>query len=405
MGLPGSVFLTQILVIKKLFPDQKEDGFLYIFLSLFVFVAIAITSTALWFILFFLGYLMLAILLLSTVSGYGFSEPVNAAIGTRISGKSYFTILVSILFMMGVLFFILPHGEAREATNSTSPSLGNQTISGFSSEINLKNVANIKKDVSKKIVISDVTEEQSEAFKSSYWRGNRFTVFRDNKWENSGYETRNTIRVGTGGVMRTNTGVWNASTLTYPLPSLDTIEKWRITYYTLGIPQLFFPKIPEGFRLQGEALYTSVELSKNDHSLYQISQPSQNPVSLDIYLRHSKNREQSIDVPVAFTPFRSHITPETEKLFQKFWDSLDPNLQKNPTQLASYIRNRAGFEYSIDAPAESLASFLYDEKQGHCEYFATVLALTLQHYGYQATIVNGFQGGVWNQLMGAFVVQ
>ncbi|MDD2745190.1 MAG: hypothetical protein PHU93_01510, partial [Candidatus Gracilibacteria bacterium] len=118
MGLPGSIFLTQILVVKKLFPDNKEDGFLYIFLSLFVFVAIAITSTALWFILFFLGYLMLAILLLSTVSGYGFDEPVNAAIGTRISGKSYFTILVSILFMMGVLFFILPHGEAKEATSS-----------------------------------------------------------------------------------------------------------------------------------------------------------------------------------------------------------------------------------------------------------------------------------------------
>jgi len=31
--------------------------------------------------------------------------------------------------------------------------------------------------------------------------------------------------------------------------------------------------------------------------------------------------------------------------------------------------------------------------------------LTLQHYGYQATIVNGFQGGEWNPLIGGFIVQ
>lgn len=132
--------------------------------------------------------------------------------------------------------------------------------------------------------------------------------------------------------------LWNQSegsmhALTYPSPSVDTLEKWRITYYTLGIPSCFFPKIPEGFRLQDEARYASVEFSKNDHSLYQVGQPSQVPVSLDVYLRYSKSREQNIDAPVVFTPFRKNITPETEKLFQKFWDSLDPSLQKSPTQL------------------------------------------------------------------------
>ncbi len=124
-----------------------------------------------------------------------------------------------------------------------------------------------------------------------------------------------------------------------------------------------------------------------------------------MYLRYSHSREEMIDAPAIFTPFRPKIPQETEKLFQKFWASLDPSLQKSPAQLASYIRNRAGFGYSIAAPAVSLESFLYDEKQGHCEYFATVLALTLQHYGYQATIVNGFQGGEWNPLIGGFVVQ
>lgn len=57
-------------MLKKTFPDDKEDGFLYIFLSMFVFVAVSLYSLSLWFILFFLCYLLLAVLLLTTVSGY-----------------------------------------------------------------------------------------------------------------------------------------------------------------------------------------------------------------------------------------------------------------------------------------------------------------------------------------------
>ncbi len=69
--------------------------------------------------------------------------------------------------------------------------------------------------------------------------------FRDNKWDKTGYEPRINIRVGTGGVMRTGTGAWDAKSLNYPLPAKDTLEKWRITYYMPGIPELFFPKVPE----------------------------------------------------------------------------------------------------------------------------------------------------------------
>lgn len=195
MGLPGSVFLTQILVVKKLFPDNKEDGFLYIFLSLFVFVAVAITSTALWFVLFFLAYLILAILLLSTVSGYGYNEPVNSAIGNHIRTPSYFRSLFSILVMMTGLFFVIPHGEAIEKNSTFTTPDGNETLSGFSNEINLQHVSGIKEDTSKKIVVSGIDENLAEELRTYYWRGNRYTEFRAGKWEKPGYASQQNITV------------------------------------------------------------------------------------------------------------------------------------------------------------------------------------------------------------------
>lgn len=91
---------------------------------------------------------------------------------------------------------------------------------------------------------------------------------------------------------------------------------------------------------------------------------------------------------MSFEPFEVEIDAEVASLFAEFWDDLDPDLAKSPNMLAAYLRDDAGFTYSVDAPARDLRSFLYEERRGHCEYFATVLALTLQHFGYQATLVN-----------------
>ena len=148
-----------------------------------MFVAVAITSTALWFILFFVVYLILAVLLLSTVTGYGFAEPVNASVGTRIQSSAYFGTLSVILSMTVGLFFLLPHGEAVEQNANFIGTPPQETLSGFSNEINLKNIAEIKKDPSKKIVIENINKNQADELRTYYWKGDRYVQFLRNKWE------------------------------------------------------------------------------------------------------------------------------------------------------------------------------------------------------------------------------
>ena len=67
-----------------------------------------------------------------------------------------------------------------------------------------------------------------------------------------------------------------------------------------------------------------------------------------------------------------------------------------------------GFRYTLDNPsgaaANPLADFLERSRAGHCEYFASALALMLRHRGVPARVVNGFRLGPWIEEGGYFRV-
>ena len=64
--------------------------------------------------------------------------------------------------------------------------------------------------------------------------------------------------------------------------------------------------------------------------------------------------------------------------------------------LAGHLR---GFTYTLDNPSASaanpLADFLERTRAGHCEYFASALALMLRARGVPARVVNGYRLGAW----------
>ncbi|RAL21703.1 hypothetical protein DL240_12680 [Lujinxingia litoralis] len=68
--------------------------------------------------------------------------------------------------------------------------------------------------------------------------------------------------------------------------------------------------------------------------------------------------------------------------------------------IASYFQRE--FTYTTDLPQvdpeQPVASFLFETRAGHCEYFATSAALMLRTQGVPTRLVNGFLGGTWNEL-------
>ena len=59
----------------------------------------------------------------------------------------------------------------------------------------------------------------------------------------------------------------------------------------------------------------------------------------------------------------------------------------------------------VDPTLDPVLDFLRNRKAGHCEYFASALALMCRSAGLPSRLVNGFKGGDWNELGRVLVVR
>jgi hypothetical protein len=71
--------------------------------------------------------------------------------------------------------------------------------------------------------------------------------------------------------------------------------------------------------------------------------------------------------------------------------------------LESYLRDSRKFGYTlemnvVDPRLDPVEDFLVNRKRGHCEYFASALALLLRSIDIPWRMINGFKGGDWNEV-------
>src|ERR1019366_5904852 len=73
----------------------------------------------------------------------------------------------------------------------------------------------------------------------------------------------------------------------------------------------------------------------------------------------------------------------------------------------SYLRKN--FSYTLELPKtdmrDPIANFLFRRKKGHCEYFASAMAVMLRTIGIPSRVTTGFAGGVYNPISGWYVVR
>jgi hypothetical protein len=119
-------------------------------------------------------------------------------------------------------------------------------------------------------------------------------------------------------------------------------------------------------------------------------------------LRSLKAGDQRADVP---------IPPHVRERYLQLPATLDPQIAPlaqrltrgatTPFDKAAAIERalQRDWTYSVEGghdPADPLSDFLFGRREGHCEYFATAMAVLAREAGVPARIVNGFYGGVWN---------
>ena len=100
------------------------------------------------------------------------------------------------------------------------------------------------------------------------------------------------------------------------------------------------------------------------------------------------------------------LDPRIAQLAEQVTASSDNNYDK-ALAIESYLRR--SFAYTLQLPAmvprDPLANFLFERRQGHCEYFASSMAVMLRTLRIPARVVNGFRTGEFNDVTSQYLVR
>jgi hypothetical protein len=119
------------------------------------------------------------------------------------------------------------------------------------------------------------------------------------------------------------------------------------------------------------------------------------------------------ELPNELVPYveRAQLSSEFHALAVHVTANADTRLAKVEAVQAYLLAN---YSYSLDQPLsdrvrdgelDPIEGFLFDTKAGHCEYFATAMALLLREVDVPTRNVNGFYGAHYNSLGGFYAVR
>jgi transglutaminase-like putative cysteine protease len=104
---------------------------------------------------------------------------------------------------------------------------------------------------------------------------------------------------------------------------------------------------------------------------------------------------------------QENLSEETRQLAREITDPYD-----NPYDKAQAIvrwLSGSGFEYSLTLPSsggsEPVEMFLHETRSGHCELYASAMALLLRTVGIPSRVVSGYRGGEWSNRDQSYIVR
>ena len=101
--------------------------------------------------------------------------------------------------------------------------------------------------------------------------------------------------------------------------------------------------------------------------------------------------------------------PEMDPRIPELAREVTANARTDLERAAAIQTYLSKFQYTLELPSEQqadpLANFLFKRKAGHCEYFASSMAVMLRTLNIPSRIVTGFHGGEFNELTGNYIIR
>lgn len=307
-------------------------------------------------------------------------------------------VAVSLLLLISLLaipmFFALPRvGGAGIGSDFA----GSTKITGFSDSVKLGEIGRLQQN-DKTVMRVRIDKNDNRDLKNIRWRGVALDYFNNRSWSKTGRNYEEPFVKGERNFFLVN------------YPSRDS----KLTVQTFYLEPLntdILFSLSKPIAVQGgfEILKKdsegaiSVQRSEFERFSYTIhsdtSQPSPEKLRED-QLNYSEKQIKYLQLPPVFDPRINRLAAEIiERAGAE--NSFD-----QAKAIEKYLQTQFGYTLELKAGGEEpLADFLFNVREGHCEYFATAMAVMLRTRGIAARVVNGFQQGEFNETAGVYVVK
>ncbi|HEX5702387.1 MAG TPA: transglutaminaseTgpA domain-containing protein [Pyrinomonadaceae bacterium] len=308
--------------------------------------------------------------------------------------------LVSVALLILIVILALPFFLIAPRTASSALRRGGAGISGFvgfSDSVTLGQIGQLKRndEIFMRVRIDEFGSVPPTRLR---WRGVALDSFTGKAWKKSAGAERFDKKESNNGLFKLGTA-----------ESLDHLTTQTFFMEPVDTPVLF--GAPRVVGVRGNLPFVRVDAEgaiqtrphDQERLVYRVhsdtSEPSVNALRND--------RLQYVVESVRYLELPANLDPRIRTLTRDVIQQSEARTWYDAARaVESHLRD--GYGYSLEMKAsgsDPLADFLFNVKQGHCEYFATAMAVMLRTQGVATRLVNGFLPGEFNDASGAFTVR
>lgn len=300
-----------------------------------------------------------------------------------------------------VLFFIMPR---RSAGYLGGYSFGTDFSSGFSDHVQLGRIGEIQR--SNSVVMHVRIDGDTVGRYDLHWRGVSLAEFDGHTW--SSFHEQLVLRKQPDGSF----AVPDPNSIAASLFSSSEVGGNLIHYHVLMEPigmNVFF-LAPWPRRVSGDYRMLATD---SGGAVYELD--SRYPIS-----RYEATSDIATPLPEDLRRAGTNYPAPIRRIYLQL-PELDPRVPKLAAQITAsagndynkaaalehYLQTHFGYTLELPQTAEKdpIANFLFQRKRGHCEYFASSMAVMLRTLGIPSRVVTGFRSDEFNDLTGSYVVR
>ena len=273
---------------------------------------------------------------------------------------------------------------------------------GFSDRVDLGGLGTLQTDstLAMRVIPSDLPEDPPEHL-SLYLRGTAFDTYDGRAWSRS-VDDREQIENHYG-------------TFILKRPTRRGEDRsYLIDLEPLDPPVLFVPQDTVAVKLifpqNARPMKWDLDLVQSGEGGLRASRALSRPLHYEAYVPGKGNPlpvpRLGEDAKARYLRLPQDLPPRVNELAATWAEGA-----QTPEGAAEAIRDqlRANYAYSLDSPSgaatDPLDHFLFDSKEGHCEYYSTAMAIMLRTLGIPTRNIAGFAGGTFNRFGGYYGVR